>query len=88
MTAPVIAMMLSVVCALVVIVMILGAQRPEGWKQTFSRYIGALRDRSVLSSFSSLRAEAAAISEPVAHTGDLRVGDLWELSEPETDRHR
>ena len=86
MTAPLIAMMLSVVCALVVIVMILGAQRSEDWKHSFSRYLAALRDRSMFSSFSSLRAEAAAIAEPVAHTGDLRVSDLWELSEPEPDR--
>lgn len=80
MTAPVIVMALSVVCALVVIAMLLGAHRSDGWKHAFGRYIGALRDRSA---FSSVRAEAAAISEPVAHTGDLRVGDLWELSEPE-----
>ncbi|MPV49616.1 MULTISPECIES: hypothetical protein [unclassified Pseudactinotalea] len=79
MTAAVLATVSAIVCALIVIVVILGT-RGGDWKHAWSRYRGALRDRSA---FTSVRAEAAAIAEPAARTGDLRVGDLWTLGEAE-----
>lgn len=78
MIGPVIAMVLAVVCALGVIGMIAGDHHQGGWRRLWTAYRQGIRDRSA---FSSVRAEAAAIAEPVSHADDLQVDDLWTLSD-------